>query len=75
MWGKATEQRIVQHPVASYGWAMGDGSYGITWFEGTQLPEDLVPSDDDDDVSGDDSSDDMNLSSDDEPEELSSEED
>ena len=75
MWGKATQQRIVQHPVASDGWAMEDGSYSITWFEGPQLPEDLVPSDDDDDGSGDDGCDDMNLSSNDEPEELSSEED
>ena len=77
MWGRATEQKIIQRSTPSDGWSMKDGTYEITWFKGQQLPETLIPSheDEDEESCADGISDDCNLPSDDEAEVLSSEED
>ena len=77
MWANANENHIDQHPKQQNGWELQDNIYRILWFEGQQLPDTLVPEDDestepssDNDFDLASSDDEGNLDSDDEPNEL-----
>lgn len=48
MWAQADNTDINQHPTTDDGWQLENDSYQITWFTGSQLPEKLIPEDEDD---------------------------
>ena len=43
MWADADKSEIRQHPTAENGWNLMDGLYQPIWFEGNQMPDELVP--------------------------------
>ena len=43
MWAHGNQSHIEQHPTEADGWELVDGQYKPIWFDGEQLPEDLVP--------------------------------
>ena len=43
MWADADKSQIRQHPTAENGWNLMDGLYQPIWFEGNQMPDELVP--------------------------------
>lgn len=74
MWADADKPLLTQHPSEEDGWTLTDGIYSPVWFEGPQLPETLVPDDEDTGhLSGDD--DDMEVASSDEDAEISEDDD
>ncbi len=75
MWGSADKTMIDQHPLVTDGWVLEDMTYEITWFGGPQLPQSLIPDNQDGSESDHDSGgEDTDLSSSDEDEILSSDE-
>ena len=63
MWANADKPMIQQHPSVDDGWELVADQYKPIWFEGDQLPESLVPDEeeladaDDDEVLAQSSSD------------------
>ena len=47
MWAKADRHLIDQQPSEENGWELTDDCYKPIWFEGEQLPQSLVPEDED----------------------------
>lgn len=45
MWADADQSELVQHPSADDGWTLDEGIYNPIWFDGPQLPDALVPDD------------------------------
>ena len=43
MWASAHENQLDQHPNEENGWELADGNYRPVWFDAEQLPETLVP--------------------------------
>jgi len=74
MWSQANRQEIVQHPKKSDGWEFEDGSYVPVWFDGPQLPDSLVPHEDEMNDNGDEDEEKMEAASSDEEEEQSDDE-
>ena len=66
MWAKADQLEIRQDPEERNGWQLVDGSYVPIWFEGEQLPNGLVPEDDENLEDDSDSDETMELASSDE---------
>lgn len=48
MWANAHNSELNQHPFSDDNWELWEGMYEINWFNGPQLPESLVPEEDDD---------------------------
>lgn len=65
MWANADKSEINQKPSSDDGWELHDGLYEITWFDGCQLPELLIP-EENDGSDQDSSNGDFNVSSSDE---------
>ena len=57
MWANADKKVIHPHPAVSDGWSFEGDCYDITWFEGPQLPEALVPGEAEDDEAEESNSD------------------
>lgn len=64
MWANADVAEIQQHPDASNGWDLESGCYTPIWHEGPQMPDTLIP--EQDEITKDDEDVDMTVSSDDE---------
>ena len=66
MWLNADVAEIQQHPTESNGWDFDNGYYQPIWHEGPQMPDTLVP--EEDELNGDESieEENMTVSSDDE---------
>lgn len=47
MWAEADNTQINQHPTTEDGWQLENDSYQLIWFTGSQLPEKLIPDDED----------------------------
>ena len=43
MWARADKNLLQQHPAKENGWEITNGHYQLIWFEGEQLPESLIP--------------------------------
>ena len=58
MWANADRAYLEQHPSEANGWTLEDGVYTPVWFQGPQLPEILVPEDNEiEDITSDENED------------------
>jgi len=73
IWANADLSELNQHPSSNDGWELHEEQYEIIWFDGQQLPESMVP-EEEDHSHQESSDDDLNVSSSDE-DGLSSDED
>lgn len=55
MWADADQSQLAQHPSVEDGWTLDDGIYNPIWFEGPQLPDALVPDENEESEENDDS--------------------
>ena len=66
IWATADQSHIEQHPTEENGWQLVDNQYKPIWFEGEQLPESLIPQEEELDETDKEAEDDLEIASSDE---------